>query len=1463
MRLKLTLFSDDGSAADLQVTADPATPVGVLADHLARAAPGAVVAPEARYTLRTTGRETSEIPAEASISDAGLSSGMCVALQRADGADGALAETGAAATVRVLSGPDAGRSYPVPWGWSVIGRGATCEVRLSDPMTSRRHARLRVGELVELIDLGSVNGVQIGGETVESAVLHPGDLAELGDTLLCVERSSVTHAGRAHVGGPSVISFNRPPLVPVRYEGRSFPLPDAPSAPRAQRFPIIPLFAPLLMGAALYVTTRSITSLVFMGMSPLMMGGNVVEGQLAGKRTHRQELTTYNAALDQLEADVVSARAEEAECRREEAPSVGKCADAIRQRSPLLWSRRPDLDGFGQLRLGLGCQASRSRVEFPLGRQGAADLQQQARSRFEPFGVVDDVPVTADLDQLGGLGVGGPAEQSRALARAYVLQLVALHSHTELSVCCFAGPGRAQAWKWLQWLPHCGGPEAPVRAAPMGSDRAGCSNLLGGLETLCRARAAGSSSRLPRVLVVVDDDSEVYRSRLVELSEQGADNGIWVLWLADSAPQLPACAKTFVEIAADGTARACSVQTSQRVEPLSVEPLDAPTADALARVLSPVVDAAARSDTQSDIPRSVSLLSLVGSDLAVSADRVLERWMENGSLLSGPRAPSRAAKGRPANLRAVIGETASGPHVLDLRVHGPHALVGGTTGAGKSELLQSWIVGMALSNSPERLTFLLVDYKGGSAFSECVHLPHTVGLVTDLSPHLVRRALTSLSAELRYREHILHRKRAKDLAALERDGDPEAPPSLVIVVDEFAALVKEVPEFVDGVVNVAQRGRSLGLHLILATQRPSGVIRDNLRANTNLRIALRMADAADSSDVIGTKEAAGFDPSVPGRAASRTGPTALVPFQSGYVGGWTSSRPRRPDVTVSTLGFGPSVRWELPVSDNAPETAEGPTDIQRLVGTVAAAHRVAELAVPRKPWLPELASTYDLAKLPSARRDNELVFAVADDPDHQRQITMSFHADDDGNMAIFGTGNAGKSTLLRTLALAAGFTVRGGPCHVYGVNFGSRGLAMLEQLPHVGAVISGSDVERVGRLLAMLRELIERRAGEYAAAGAGSITEFRTISGQTSEPRILLLVDGMAGMRTAYEGTEHHRLFESFLAIAADGRPVGVHVILTADRAGAIPSALGSLIQRRVVLRLAADNDYAMLGQPVDVLDPKSPPGRGLCDGMEMQVAILGETPDLLSQDVAVGAFARAMRAAQATVAPQIGRLEEEILLEDLPVEVSGGPAFAVAGDSLLPRRLPTEGTFTVAGPPGSGRTTTLLTVATALRRWRSDTLLVYFGNKRSSLIDALNWDLVALDPLQAAEMAPRVADLLGDADEGAPGGAVIIEGLTDFLQTPADGPLQEMVRKVTAQGRLVVSDGEPTPLSGLPALLQAARASRVGIVLQPEQADGNLFKASFPRVRKADFPPGRGLFVGRGAPPVTVQVAYPGSAPH
>jgi S-DNA-T family DNA segregation ATPase FtsK/SpoIIIE len=1071
---------------------------------------------------------------------------------------------------------------------------------------------------------------------------------------------------------------------------------------------------------------------------------------------------------------------------------------------------------------------------------------------------VEGVPVVADLGEAGAVGVAGQDGTVAGLARGLVLQLVALHSPADLAVTAVGSTSAVPGWDWLKWLPHTGSVHSPLAGPHLASTPAGAHALVSELEELVSARRAeravssapGSASpSLPAVLLVVQDDAPVDRSRLVSLTESGPRVGVHVIWCAPAVDRLPAGCQAYLSVdSRTGSASAGFVRGGTAVEGLSCESVSAEVALAAARRLAPVVDAGARVDDDSDLPRTVSLLGLVGTELADDVDAVIERWRESGSISARDGRPP-VRRSQDATLRALVGQGTSEPFHLDLRTQGPHALVGGTTGAGKSEFLQSWVLGMAAAYSPDRVTFLFVDYKGGSAFSECVRLPHCVGLVTDLSPHLVRRALTSLRAELRHREHVLNRRKAKDLLELERRGDVDAPPSLVIVVDEFAALVKEVPEFVDGVVDVAQRGRSLGLHLVLATQRPAGVIRDNLRANTNLRVALRMADEDDSVDVLGVPVAAGFDPSVPGRVAVKTGPGRIVQFQSAYAGGHTSADPDAPQIEVSELCFGTGEVWEprTTLEESGPPD-RGPADITRLVDSVRAAAARAEVPRPRRPWQDELSAVYDLALL-RQRTDAELALGVHDLPQEQTQTQAVFRPDVDGNMVVFGTGGSGKSTVLRTLALSAAVTPRGGPCHVYGLDLGAGGLAMLEDLPHVGAVITGDDHERIARLLRRLRRVVEERSARYAKVRAATITEYRELAGAPDEPRILLLVDGLASFLQEYEYTSRSAWFQVFQQIASDGRPVGVHVVLSADRPATLVPSLGASVQRRLVLRLADEGDYPLVGVADDVLSATSPPGRGVVDGLEVQVAVLGGSINVAEQGRAVARLRASMERTGVEPAPGVQRLPERVLLQSQPVDVQGRPVLGISDETLGPVGIEPRGTFLVAGPPGSGRTTALASVVTSLCRWAPGARVHYLGNRRSPLLGLGLWTTVSATPEQVEETARKLADeLAGEPPRPEAPVCVVIEGLTDFLGSVAEMSLQSLVAACRSGDHFVVADAETAALGQSWPLVQAVRAGRRGIALQPDQVDGDaVFRTTFPRVTRAEFPPGRGLLVESG----------------
>lgn len=1479
MRTRVTLRRASGATADVTITTDAGATVGDVAEAVARAEGARLAAGVTLLVEPPEGGEPRTAVTRSGLADAGLRAGSTISVvPAAERYPERRVDPGlAVARLSVVTGPAAGLHVDLPPGVTTIGRGAASDVRLDDPMVSKVHARLVVGETVEIVDAGSSNGIVIGGGRVDRAVLSGSDYVLVGESVVRVEP-----LGRADPRGAdgATVPFNRAPRVVAAYADRTVDAPTVPEPAPPGRFPLLALVAPLAMGAVLFATTRSTLSLVFVALSPLIMAGTWLDRRLTDRRRLAQLTGEFGRALTALEGELGAGQQSERAARLAAMPATAEAVAAAGALGPLLWSRRPEHDEFLRARVGTGSARSRTTVVLPPRGKAVAELRAALERVVERFERIDGVPLVVDLREVGAVGVAGLRQDVDPVARSLVAQLVCLHSPAELVVAGVASAASAPRWDWLKWLPHVDSPHSPLGGAHLASSPAAAAALATRLEELVAARrvARPPVGTLPAVLLVVEDDARAERGRLVRLAEDGPAVGVHVLWCADAVERLPAVCRAFVAV--DGGRTRLGAVGAGRWSDVAAEPLDVPTATALARRLASVVDAGAPTIDESDLPRSVGYLALAGHELAQDAAAVVERWRETGSLVD--RSGGSPVRRRlDAGLRAVVGLGASGEFVLDLRSQGPHALVGGTTGAGKSEFLQSWVLGLAAAHSPDRVSFLFVDYKGGAAFADCVDLPHTVGLVTDLSPHLVRRALTSLRAELRHRERLLERKKAKDLLALERSGDPETPPALVIVVDEFAALVAEMPEFVDGVVDVAQRGRSLGLHLVLATQRPAGVIKDNLRANTNLRVALRMADEHDSVDVLGSPLAAHFDPAIPGRGAVRTGPGLIALFQAGYAGGRTAATARGPAVGLESLTFGPGEPWDVPADPSADEVDDaGPSDVARVVRTVRAAARREGVPAPRRPWLPELPALIDLGALgPST--DDALALGVADVPSEQAQRVLRYRPDVDGCVAVLGTSGAGKSAVLRTIAAAAGMAgiagtaggpgsasdglpsagsatgagsagpSRAGPVHVDALDFGTGGLAMLASLPHVGAVVDASDGERVARLLRRLRDELDDRSVRYAQAHAGTIAEYRTLAGRPDEPRLLLLLDGLAAFRDAYEvDPARAHVWSAFQRVVAEGRPLGVHVVMAVERPGALPASLAGSVQRRLVLRQADDAAYALLDVPKDVLGAASPPGRGVLAGEtdELQVAVPGGAAAPAEQAHALERLAARVRAAGVAPAPPVGRLPSWVDRSSMPADVGGLPVLGVADDTLEPVGFAPRGTFALAGPPGSGRTTALRSLAASVRRALPGARLCYVGNRRSPVHAAGIWDDVALDAERAAELARAILpDLSAPAVPRRPV-VVVVEALADLLGGPAEHLLTDAVRAARRQDHLVIAENETGAWGSSWPLVAEVRGGRRGLVLQPDHLDGDtLFRTPFPRSTRAEFPPGRGVFVEQG----------------
>jgi S-DNA-T family DNA segregation ATPase FtsK/SpoIIIE len=1433
MELLVEVVSGD-TATDVALEVEPGATFGDVADALAflhRVRDGATL------RLARTGQTPQR---DDRVADVDVRSGDRLTLVDSVNALFSVTPGAVAARLVITSAGGGETEHPLRYGDNLLGRDAEADIVVKDQQVSRRHCRLTVTDVVTVTDLGSKNGVVVDGVAITTPkVLRPGQDAEIGDLRLSIRdhtRAVEAFASRNRV------EFNRPPRVSRPYGGIRVELPAPPERPRKQRIPAISAAIPVVLGIGMYFWLGPLGA-VFMLLSPVLLIGSWIEAKRNGHFDFKEQVAEHRERLTEHVRRLELERGEEVRSRFRETPGPGELAGVVRTLSDRLWERAPEDVDFLRLRLGTAQLPSRTSVTVANG--GDRELRAEAEAIPARFALLDDVPLAVDVLEQRGVGIAGPLHAARALARSLVVQAATMQSPTDLAVVALVGDAGLADWSFLKWLPHARSLGGSQLASTSHHALTIVNDLLG------ERSGRGEGVTLPAVLVLVDETCPVERRRLMPLLEAGAASGITFVWVASARHRLPRACGVVVEIDPDHlTARAGFTGSGLTVAPTRWEGMSLADAAAVARDLTPVVDVTGKVADDTAIPSAVSFADLYGgASVLDDPAAILELWQQHEA--------AQAARQTDHGLRVPVGMQAGAPFVLDLRQDGPHALVAGTTGAGKSEFLQALIVGLATMHSPERVTFLLVDYKGGAAFKECVNLPHTVGMVTDLDRNEVRRALVSLNAELHHRELLLQRADAKDLLEMERKGHPDTPPSLLIVVDEFAALAKEIPEFVDGVVDVALRGRSLGLHLVLATQRPAGVITGQIRANTNLRVALRMAADDESADVVGSPVAAAIERRLPGRAVARIGPQELVPFQSAYVGGHTMADVHAPLARVRLFGFD----HDTAVAEERRVVVppDHPSDLQRLVANHRAAFGLSGIATPRRPWLPSLAANYDLARLPVGRDDQTIVLGVRDEPARQLQSLASFRPDLDGGLLVLGTGGAGKTVVLRSIAVSAGLVAEasGRPVEVHAVDFAGRGLDVLEALPHVGSVIAGDDTERVTRLLRTLRERIDQRAVAFAAVRASSLPEYRRSApdGPTTS-RILVLLDSYPGFQAMHERIEAGRWLDVFTRLVADGRQVGVHVVITADRRTSVPMALVSSLPRRLVLRLSSDDEYANAGEPAGILSATSPPGRAILDGQELQVAVLGGSSSGERQADAVVALAGRLRDGGIAEAPGTGVLPDEVRREAL-----GCPStperlvFAMGDTDLAPRALDlAAGHVLVTGPPRSGKTTTLATIAQAASAARLPLFHVHV--RPTPLGHAPFWGKVARGAEDGAALLERVVQALPKLGKRA---VVVVDDVGELADTDADAALVELVRL----GRehpvtLVVAADNTVARRQYSGAIPELRKDGVAVLLNPDpDTDGDLVGVTLPRRTRGALPEGRGYLARRGTAEL-VQVALP-----
>ena len=1152
--------TSEGDVVDLAVRVEPSHTIrdvaDAVADHLGLDLPDGFVVSRIDVGLSEAGQLHDSL----TVSEAGLLSGQTLVLGRTTPAR---APAGGGLFLAVASGPDTGAEFDLAPGSYLVGRDETCEIVLTDPQISRRHLILTVAaDNTVTVDVLAKdrNEVRTAGHQIsESTVLPREQVIRLGASSLVTRTRSSMRAAPVDAFGQ--VPFHRTPYFPAPVQEVSVEaIRDIPTRPEKSRFAYLSAVLPLLMGITLAVLFNRPQYLLFAVFSPLMVIGNYFEQRRRSGRKFDESVARFGVALEQKTEEVHHALASERSKRFVATPDIAQLKDRAVSRAVDLWVRDRDAYDFLSLRVGMG--NLETALEVNLSPSGDADFRDQVTEAFGETEVMTDVPVTLNVADLGVVGLIGRAAETTALASSLAIQAACLHSPEDLVVMASLAPARGLT-EWLKWAPHSRSSSSPLAGEHLVGSKAAADQMIADLtnEAARRLSGTGDPTRFPWLLVFLDRALEPDAAAVSRLLDACPAAGISVVWLTDTRERVPRQAQAVVECRPPLSGELSTISfTDPKTADLAVD-IDRAAPDFAAKTgmaLAPLRDASS-ANAATAIPRVVPLFTALGIE-AVDGHWIEQQWkVDRGYALQGP-----------------IGYTDAGPLILDIVEHGPHGLIGGTSGAGKSELVMSMVAGLIAYNPPTKINFLFIDYKGGASSDLFKDVPHTVGYVTNLDGLLAMRALTSLRAELNRRMNLMQGK-AKDLAEMIEKYPDEAPPSLVIVVDEFATLVKEIPDFVTGIVDIAQRGRSLGIHLMLATQRPSGSVNDNIKANTNLRISLRMLDGGESSAVIGVPDAAAIPAPLKGRGFAKMGPGELVAFQSAWSGAPLLAESGTPPVVVKP--FGAAAERTLAaagvaalVQNAGPAAAaedSGPqrTQIDALLGAVAAAGEQLGYERGRAPWLEVLPPVVPIEAARSQQRTEvpaepgaRIVIGMIDDPASQAQYPAEINLARSGGLILSGTGGSGKSTMLLTAAVSAAMDdseLGGGNLTIFALDFASRELGGLNRLPQCGGVAAGDDLEAVTRIIGLLHREFERRRQALADAVAKA-------EAPPKETAVLFLIDGMEAITQTMEqgpgsgalGTAYGELTK----VLTDGRQVGIYPIIATSRRAAIRSALSSAV---------------------------------------------------------------------------------------------------------------------------------------------------------------------------------------------------------------------------------------------------------------------------------------------------------------
>ena len=1126
-----------------------------------------------------------------------------------------------------------------------IGRSNDSSICFSNKLVSANHCYIKYDKSgnATVVDTNSSNGTYVNGQKIKEKNLKKGDVIYIMGLKIIYNGKILSFNnpnGSVNIDSNSFVKFKkqipesiitdelddfeekseykdifyRSPRFKNDVEKREFKIDSPPNSNNREEIPLMYMLGPAITMGMTSVLTGAITVQnvirnggdIMSAMPTLLMSFSMLTGTVLWpiltkryekkKRIENEKVRQekYKKYIEEVRLDIKSECEKQSRILLANNIPIEECIDRIEHRKINLWERTINHSDFAKVRLGIGnlplnAEFKYQEKKFTIEEDNLVD---ELYNLIDEPKVLKSVPITLSLLEEKVTGIIGHRKLVKELTKSIILQLISLQGYDELKLIFLYDEEEENDWAFAKWLPHSWNEDNNIRF--IGTNIKDIKEISANIEKVISERKLLNDNEkeelTPHYIVFSMSKSLGVKAEFIKsILNEKRDLGFSVVTLYDEIKNLPKECSKVIEVSSTEAKMYDKDDISGKYIEFKMDNILEKDYKELAINLANI-----KLDIDSNnysLPEMLTFLEMfkVGK---IEHLNVLERWKEND--------PTKT-------IETEVGvDTMGEPFKLDLheKFHGPHGLVAGMTGSGKSEFIMTFILSLAVNYHPDEVAFILIDYKGGGMANAFTKLPHLAGTITNLDGAAVKRSLISIQSELKRRQAVFSQASKETgisnidiykYQKLYREGKVREPlQHLFMISDEFAELKTQQPEFMEQLISAARIGRSLGVHLILATQKPAGVVDDQIWSNSKFRVCLKVQEKADSMDMIKRPDAAEIAET--GRFYLQVGFNELFEMgQSAWAGApyYPSDRPESDkDESISVIDNIGRIISSAKIDRKASLAKNPPKQIDEIVKYIAKISEEENIKV-RQLWLDPIAPLIyiDDIKKKYSVKDNRFklnpVIGEYDDPATQSQHVLTLPISQEGNTVVYGSAGNGKTTFITSLMYSLMQSHTPEEVNMYVLDFASETLRAFDKSPHVGEVLLSYEVEKINNLFKMLYSEIERRKKLFADFG-GDYNSYIKNSGSSIES-LVIIIHNFAAFIESYEDRE-----DDIAYLTREGTKYGIYFVVTALTTSSVRYRLIQNFKNIYTLQLNDEGEYAaVLGHTSGII-PSKYKGRGI-----------------------------------------------------------------------------------------------------------------------------------------------------------------------------------------------------------------------------------------------------------------------------